>query len=77
MSNDNIMINTDMSDPNAITSVNRKSIETMETSKLSMMPTGLIDGFTEGEIVDLMAYLLSRGDPNHPMFKPEPKRKKK
>ena len=68
LSNDNIMINTDMTDPNAIKPVNRKQIETLVTSKQSMMPAGLLDGFTEEEIVDLMAYLLSRGDRKNKMF---------
>jgi putative heme-binding domain-containing protein len=59
---DNIMINTDMLNPNAITGVNRNNIDSMKTSKLSMMPTGLFDTLNEGEILDLMAFLLSRGD---------------
>jgi putative heme-binding domain-containing protein len=69
LSGDSIMLNTDMLDPNAITVVNRNLIESMEPSKVSMMPEGLIDTCTEDEIRDLIAYLLSRGDPNGPMFK--------
>src|SRR5262249_55690878 len=68
LNNDNIMINTDMEDPNAIASVRRKDVDEMKTSKISMMPTGLLDGFKEDEVVDLMAYLLSRGDRKHKMF---------
>jgi hypothetical protein len=34
-----------------------------------MMPEGLLDTLQEDEILDLMAYLLSRGDRNHKMFK--------
>ncbi len=34
-----------------------------------MMPAGLLDTFKEDEILDLVAYLLSRGDRNHKMFK--------
>ena len=49
--------------------VNRKKVESMQTSKVSMMPAGLLDSFKEDEIYDLMAYLLSRGDRNHKMFK--------
>jgi putative heme-binding domain-containing protein len=65
---DTIMVNTNMLDPNAITNVDRKRIEAMETSKVSMMPTALLDTFQDDEILDLMAYLLSRGDRNHAMF---------
>ena len=34
-----------------------------------MMPTGLLDTLKEDEILDLMAYLLSRGDRKHAMFR--------
>lgn len=67
--NDNIMLNTNMLDPNAITTIDRRKIEKLETSKVSPMPEGLIDTLKEDEILDLMAYLLSRGDRNHAMFK--------
>jgi putative heme-binding domain-containing protein len=67
--NDSIMLNTNMLDPNAIVAIDRKKIQTMETSKVSPMPEGLIDTFKEDEILDLMAYLLSRGNRNHAMFK--------
>ncbi len=66
---DGLHVNTNMLDPDAIRTVNRKTIETMEPSKISMMPNGLLDTFQEDEIVDLMAFLLSRGDRNHKMFK--------
>jgi len=36
---------------------------------VSMMPEGLLDTFKEDEVFDLVAYLLSRGDRNHKMFK--------
>jgi putative heme-binding domain-containing protein len=64
-----IMINTNMLDPNAITGVKREDIEEMKTSPISMMPKGLLDTLHEDEILDLMAFLLSRGDRNDPMFK--------
>jgi hypothetical protein len=32
------------------------------------MPAGLLDTFKEDEILDLVAYLLSRGNRNLPMF---------
>lgn len=66
---DNIMINTDMLNPNAITPVNRNNIDVMKTSKTSMMPTGLFDTLKEDEVIDLLAYLLSRGDRTAAVFK--------
>jgi putative heme-binding domain-containing protein len=65
---DNLVINTDMRDPNALVNVDRKKVESMETSKVSMMPTGLLDVLKEDEVLDLIAYLLSRGDRKNAMF---------
>lgn len=65
---DQIMINTDMLNPDKLTGINRKNIESIETSKISMMPTGLIDNLTQDEVLDLVGYLLSRGDRSHAMY---------
>ena len=66
---DQVMVNTNMLDPGSTVSVNRNNVESMKPSKVSMMPAGLLDTFKEDEILDLMAYLLSRGDKNHAMLK--------
>ena len=66
---DSLSVMTNMLDPNGLVNVDRRKVESMETSKVSMMPTGLIDTFKEEEILDLMAYLLSRGDRNSKMFR--------
>jgi hypothetical protein len=58
-----------MQDPGSSIRVNRNNIDAMKPSKLSMMPTGLLDTLKEDEVLDLMAYMLSRGDRNHAMFK--------
>jgi putative heme-binding domain-containing protein len=65
---DTYHVNTNMLDPDGLTSVNRKNIASISTSKVSMMPSGLLDTLQQNEILDLMAYLLSRGDRNHKMF---------
>jgi putative heme-binding domain-containing protein len=67
-SGDNISVMTNMLDPNGQTNVNAKKVESIEKSKVSMMPMGLLDTFKEDEILDLVAYLLSRGDRNNKMF---------
>ncbi len=41
----------------------------MELSKISMMPENLIDQFREDEVLDLVGFLLSRGNPRDAMFK--------
>lgn len=68
LSGDGLRINTDMLNPNALESVDRKAIDEQFPSKLSMMPTGLLNTLHEDEMLDLLAYLLSRGDRNHAMF---------
>ena len=40
-------------------------------SKVSPMPEGLLNSFAEDEILDLLAYLQSSGDPNAANFKSE------
>jgi putative heme-binding domain-containing protein len=66
---ENMSVLTNMLDPNALVNVDRRKVESMELSKVSMMPEGLLDTFKEAEILDLIAYLLSRGDPQNPMFR--------
>lgn len=68
LAGDTYRVNTNMLDPNALTMVNTNTIEEIVPSDKSMMPEGLLDNFTEEEIKDLMAYLLSRGDRNNAMF---------
>ena len=46
----------------------------MKPSPISMMPEGLLDTLDRDEVLDLVAYLLSRGDRNDPMFKRPPRR---
>ncbi len=62
-------INTDMLNPDMMVTVKREDIEEMQPSKTSMMPKGLLNTLNEEEVLDLMAYLLSRGDRDHPMFR--------
>jgi hypothetical protein len=63
------MVNTNMLDPNAITSVDTRKIESKEVSRTSMMPKELLDTFKEDEILDLVAFLLSRGDRHARFFR--------
>lgn len=47
----------------------RSEIESIEPSKVSQMPESLLDPLSPDELRDLVAYVLSQGDPNDPMFK--------
>lgn len=69
LSGDNVTINTDLSDPNQRVNVDRKTVESIEPSKVSMMPPNLLMMLTKEEILDLLAYVLSGGDKNHRAFK--------
>lgn len=69
LSNDDIHIMPNMLEPNAQVKVNRKNVESLETSKISQMPTGLLDTLKEDELADLVAYLLSGGNREHKLFR--------
>ena len=65
----NMNVVEDMFDPGRMTSVRRADIESMEPSPVSMMPQGLLNSLNAEEIQDLLAYLLSRGDSEHPAYR--------
>ncbi len=69
LAGDDFRVITNMYDPGNMTNVDRKLIDEMFPSKASMMPNGLLNTLHEDEILDLLAYLLSRGDREHAMFK--------
>lgn len=70
LSGDGMTVNTDMLNPGrgGSVSVRRSEIEDMQPSATSMMPAGLLDTMNENEVLDLLAFLLSRGERESPMF---------
>lgn len=66
---DAVMIRTD---PFArqLTEVKKSDIEEQQLSATSEMPQGLINVLTKEEILDLVAYMRSAGNPNDKAFKP-------
>ena len=66
---DSLRIITDLYNPGVMTSVKRSDIKSIEDATISMMPPGLINLMKNEEVLDLLAYILSRGDKNHEMFK--------
>ena len=68
LSGDNIMVITNMLEPGKMTAVPRRMIEEQFPSKTSMMPEGLLDNFQQEEILDLLAYLRSGGNPDFEAF---------
>lgn len=69
LSGENVNIVEDMFDPGRMTGVRRSDIEMMEPSPTSMMPTGLVNTLQADEIQDLIAYLMSRGDSEHAVYR--------
>jgi putative heme-binding domain-containing protein len=74
---DGIVILTDPEDSTKVVEVKRADIDQVKPSAVSLMPEKLLQPLNEDEVLDLLAYLLSRGDPTHPMFKKEPPEPKK
>lgn len=69
LNGDTITLNTDLTDPNKRVNLDRKTIESLEVSQVSAMPTGLLNLLTKEEVMDLIAYIISSGDRNHALFK--------
>jgi len=70
MNNNDLSVLTNMLDPSALTNLNRDQIEEARPATTSMMPAGLLDTFTEEEIIQLMGYLRAGGQSDHPLYGP-------
>lgn len=60
---------TDPEDSSKVVEIKVADIEEKRPSKVSLMPEKLLNGLNENEVLDMLAYMFSRGDPGHPMFK--------
>lgn len=65
---DTYMVITDLMAPGAMTSINTKDIKSVEPTKFSMMPPGLLNMLEDDDILDLLAYILSKGNKEDPLF---------
>ena len=65
---DEVVVLTNPFDATTTATVNKSEIKKRELSKISIMPPGLLNTFTEEEILDLLAFLESMNDPKHPNF---------
>jgi len=68
LNGDTMKVSTNMLDPDQQETIDRRKIEEMFPAKTSMMPAGLLNTLEQEEVLDLLAYLLSRGDRKHAMF---------
>ncbi len=66
---DALTILLDPEDSTKIAEVKKSAVEEIKPSPVSLMPEGLLKPLNDEEVLDLLAYLLSRGDPQSPMFR--------
>lgn len=63
-----VTIVVDPEDATKTVTVDRSDIAQEKTSAISLMPAELLDKLNEDEVLDLLAFVLSRGDAKAPMF---------
>ena len=68
LSGDTYRVITDLMAPGAMTIIKTSDIKSSEPTKFSMMPPGLLNLLEDDDILDLLAYILSRGNKNDPLF---------
>ena len=66
----NLYVATNPADLNDFIEVKITQLKSRKASPTSLMPPGLLNGMNPDEVRDLVAYLLSGGDPKNKMFKP-------
>lgn len=66
---ESLIVVTDPEDSSKVQDLKKKDVESVKVSPVSLMPQDLLKTLNENEVLDLLAYLLSRGDPSHTMFK--------
>ena len=69
MNGDSVQVNTDMLAPGDTVNIDRKDLKDISPSTVSMMPPGMLYTMTKDDVLDLLAYLLSKGNPDDPIFK--------
>jgi len=68
-SDEEITILTSPEDSTKITDIPKSMVEEIQPSAVSLMPADLLKPLNQDEVLNLLAYLLSRGDANHAMFR--------
>ena len=67
--NDSITMLIDPEDSTKIVTIKNDNIEEKKISSVSLMPKDLLKQLNQNEVLDLMAYLLSRGNAQDSMFR--------
>eukprot|EP00913_Durusdinium_trenchii_P023286 g21864.t1 len=76
-SKEGLTILIDPEDSTKVVTIPANEVDEVMPSRVSLMPKDLLKPLNQGEVLDLMAYLLSRGNPDDPMFNPATRPKAK
>lgn len=68
-SEDQFTLLLDPEDATKFIDIAREDVDEMVAAKTSLMPKDLLKSLNDEEVLDLLAYLLSRGNPNDPIFR--------
>lgn len=66
---DSITMSIDQEDATKLAKILKSEIDSQTLSPVSLMPKDLLKPLNENEVLDLLAYVLSRGNPNDGMFR--------
>jgi len=66
--NGTLTVLTDHEDINKVVEVPAEEVDEVTPSRVSLMPKDLLKTLNQDEVLDLFAYLLSRGNPADAMF---------
>jgi putative heme-binding domain-containing protein len=66
---DSVIIAESLLEPDVVVSIGLHEIVTSSPLDISSMPTGLLVTLSHGEVLDLLAYVASNGDEDHPAFR--------
>jgi hypothetical protein len=64
-----VTVLTNPEDPTKIVELAKAEIDEIQPSTVSIMPADLLKPLNQEEVLDLLAYLLSRGDKGNGMFR--------
>lgn len=70
LSEDSLRILVDPEDATKVVTIALDDIEARQMSAVSLMPKDLLKTLNPNEVLDLLAYLLSRGNAQDPLFRP-------
>jgi putative heme-binding domain-containing protein len=65
---DNVQVMMNPFSPTTLSPIKKSEIKSKKTYPISMMPPGMINVLNQDELLDLIAYLLSAGNPNDKAF---------